>query len=249
MRYFIEFSYNGKAYFGWQSQPHSISIQEVMEKSLSIFLRKTISVTGAGRTDTGVHARQMFAHFDYDGVIIPNFIQRLNAFLPKDISIHHIYRVKQEAHARFDALQRSYEYHISPKKNPFLVDFAYSFGGKLNLDLMNKACEILLQNNDFQCFAKSKTDVKTYICCIKEAYFKQKDDLLIFHISADRFLRNMVRAIVGTLLDVGQNKISLSDFQNIIDSKNRSNAGFSVPAHALYLTKVVYPPDIFIDKL
>ncbi len=249
MRYFIEFAYNGKAYFGWQLQPHSVSVQEVMEKTFSTFLREPISITAAGRTDTGVHARQMFAHFDYQSELPANFVKRMNTFLPKDISLYAVHEVTQTAHARFDALQRSYQYHISPKKNPFLTDFAYYFSFRLDIEQMNKACEILLLNADFQCFSKSKTDVKTYICNISEAYFEQKNDLVIFHISADRFLRNMVRAIVGTLLEVGQNKISLTDFQQIIASKNRSKAGFSVPAHALYLTKVVYPTEIFIKKM
>lgn len=249
MRYFIEFAYNGKAYFGWQIQPQSISIQEVMEKSFTTFLREKVVLTGAGRTDTGVHARQMFAHFDFEGELPNDFVKRLNSFLPKDIVLYALYRVQDDAHARFDAIQRSYQYCITQKKNPFSLDFAYYFQRNLDINLMNEACQILIQNTDFQCFSKSKTDVKTHICKIEKAFFQYENDLLVFHISADRFLRNMVRAIVGTLLEVGQKKINLVDFQNIINSKNRSNAGFSVPGNALFLTQVQYPPHIFIAKI
>lgn len=220
-----------------------------MEKAFTTFLREKVALTGAGRTDTGVHARQMFAHFDFDGKLPNDFVKRLNSFLPKDIALHTLYRVQDDAHARFDATQRSYQYYITQKKNPFSLDFAYYFQRDLDIDLMNEACQILLQNTDFQCFSKSKTDVRTYICKIEKAFFQYENDLLVFHISADRFLRNMVRAIVGTLLEVGQKKINLADFQDIINSKNRNNAGFSVPGNALFLTQVQYPPHIFIAKI
>lgn len=248
LRYFIEFAYNGRAYCGWQSQPHSISVQEVMEQSVSTLLRTPISLVGAGRTDSGVHARQMFAHFDYPNDIPNNLKDKLNAFLPKDISVKDIHKVDTHAHARFDAIKRSYQYHISLIKNPFSTDFAYYFPWELDIEMMNEACKILLLHSDFQCFSKSRTDVKTYICEISEARFVLEGTDLTFYISADRFLRNMVRAIVGTLLEVGRHKLSLDGFEKVIESKNRSQAGYSVPGHALYLVEVVYPENIFIEK-
>lgn len=248
MRYFIEFSYNGKNYCGWQSQPNAVTVQEVLEKSLSTLLRQKIEVVGAGRTDSGVHARQMFAHFDTEQIFEnENLVHKLNAFLPKDIAIHHIFRVLEDAHARFDAVKRTYEYHITTKKNPFLSEKSMYVNLPLDISKMNEAAKILFQHTDFQCFSKSNTDVFTYNCKIYEAFWKQKENQLIFTISADRFLRNMVRAIVGTLLDVGLKKIQLTDFEQIIKSKNRSRAGASVPACGLFLTKVEYPPEIFID--
>lgn len=248
MRYFIEFSYNGKNYCGWQSQPNAVTVQEVLEKSLSTLLRQKIEVVGAGRTDSGVHARQMFAHFDTEQIFEnENLVHKLNAFLPKDIAIHHIFRVLEDAHARFDAVKRTYEYHITTKKNPFLFEKSMYVNLPLDISKMNEAAKILFQHTDFQCFSKSNTDVFTYNCKIYEAFWKQKENQLIFTISADRFLRNMVRAIVGTLLDVGLKKIQLTDFEQIIKSKNRSRAGASVPACGLFLTKVEYPPEIFID--
>lgn len=248
MRYFIEFSYNGKNYCGWQSQPNAVTVQEVLEKSLSTLLRQKIEVVGAGRTDSGVHARQMFAHFDTEQIFEnENLVHKLNAFLPKDIAIHHIFRVLEDAHARFDAVKRTYEYHITTKKNPFLFEKSMYVNLPLYISKMNEAAKILFQHTDFQCFSKSNTDVFTYNCKIYEAFWEQKENQLIFTISADRFLRNMVRAIVGTLLDVGLKKIQLTDFEQIIKSKNRSRAGASVPACGLFLTKVEYPPEIFID--
>lgn len=248
MRYFIEFSYNGKNYCGWQSQPNAVTVQEVLEKSLSTLLRQKIEVVGAGRTDSGVHARQMFAHFDTEQIFEnENLVHKLNAFLPKDIAIHHIFRVLEDTHARFDAVKRTYEYHITTKKNPFLFEKSMYVNLPLDISKMNEAAKILFQHTDFQCFSKSNTDVFTYNCKIYEAFWKQKENQLIFTISADRFLRNMVRAIVGTLLDVGLKKIQLTDFEQIIKSKNRSRAGASVPACGLFLTKVEYPPEIFID--
>ena len=246
MRYFVEFAYNGKAYCGWQSQPNSVSIQQVMEYSLSVLLSCPITLTGAGRTDSGVHSKQMFAHFDYEGIIQSNFVHRVNTFLPRDIVIYAFYQAENEAHARFDAVKRTYQYYIVQYKNPFLTDFAFHFHWNLDIDLMNKACEILKMYDDFQCFSKSKTDVKTYLCKIEKAFWKRNDEnILVFEITADRFLRNMVRAIVGTMLNIGQKKLTLEGFKQVIESKNRGKAGFSVPAHGLYLTKIVYPERLF----
>lgn len=249
MRYFVELAYNGKAYHGWQTQPNAISVQQVLENALSTLLANPISITGAGRTDTGVHATQMFAHFDCNtNFDVENLVYRLNAFLPSDISIQSIFKVKPEAHARFDATSRSYLYRISLEKNPFTTDFAYFFRAKMDLNVMNQACKILFEYNDFQCFSKSNTDVKTYNCKITRANWKQEGNELHFAITADRFLRNMVRAIVGTMIEIGLRKISVSDLHEIIKSKNRGNAGYSVPAHGLYLTTIEYPKEIKLNE-
>ncbi|WMW78830.1 tRNA pseudouridine(38-40) synthase TruA [Flavobacterium sp. 20NA77.7] len=242
MRYFIEFAYNGKNYFGFQIQPDAISVQEILNTALHTLLRESIEIVGAGRTDSGVHATQMFAHFDSS--IIPDkkqFIHRLNSFLPKDIVIYNMHEVSTTAHARFDATSRTYEYHIHTYKNPFMHEGSWYVHQPLNIQLMNEAAKILLEYEDFECFSKVHTDVKTFICKITEAYWTQEDTKLKFTITADRFLRNMVRAIVGTLINIGLEKITLTDFRKIIESKNRSQAGFSVPAHGLYLVRVNYP--------
>ncbi len=201
---------------------------------------------GAGRTDTGVHAKEMFAHFDFETPFnIQNLIHKLNSFLPKDIVIYDIIPVHNEAHARFDATKRTYEYHINTFKDVFLQDLSWYFHQKLDVDLMNEASKILLTHTDFQCFSKVNTDVNTFNCTIFEAYWTIENEKIIFTISANRFLRNMVRAIVGTLVYVGLHKINLEDFNEIIKSKNRDKAGFSVPAHGLYLTKIDYN---YIDR-
>lgn len=245
MRYFIELSYKGTAYFGWQKQPKVISVQEVLERILSLLLRETIVIMGAGRTDTGVHAKQMFAHFDTDIVFNEaNLVYKLNSFLPKDIAIQAIFKTKPEAHARFDALSRTYLYRITTQKNVFNFDNVYHVKHVLNVEKMQEASGILFQYKDFQCFSKVNTDVKTYNCELMQADWFFENDELHFIIKADRFLRNMVRAIVGTMLQIGSEKLEVADLHNIINSKNRSEAGFSVPAHALYLTTIEYPNDI-----
>lgn len=241
MRYFIHLSYNGKNYCGWQRQPHSLSVQEELEKAMSLLLREPIALVGAGRTDTGVHARNYFAHFDYPPPLPHNLVNKLNSFLPKEIAIKDIFSVSDSAHARFDATSRTYQYFISLEKNPFLYEQSYYLFQSLDISLMNEACKILFEFNDFQCFSKSNTDVKTYICELKEAHWREEEGLLIFRITADRFLRNMVRAIVGTMIEVGNKKISLTEFRSIIESKNRSKAGFSVPGNALFLEEITYP--------
>ena len=246
MRYFIQLSYSGTHYHGWQSQPNAVTVQDTIEKALSLLLRFPTKITGAGRTDTGVHARQMFAHFNTDVEINPVDLRyKLNSFLPKDIAIQHIFRVTNEAHARFDAIQRSYQYYIHRDKNPFLHEFSWHFQKDLDIKLMNRAAKALLFFEDFKSFSKTHTDVKTYICHIENAEWQKSEHQLIFNITADRFLRNMVRAIVGTLIDVGLHKISIDDFVQIIEAKNRSKAGFSVPAHGLFLTEIIYPDEIF----
>ncbi|WP_159799962.1 tRNA pseudouridine(38-40) synthase TruA [Flavobacterium sp. MK4S-17] len=241
MRYFIEFAYNGKNYHGWQSQPNSITVQETINKALSVLLRQQIDVVGAGRTDTGVHAARMYAHFDYPEIDNDLLVQKLNSFLPKDIVVYRFIPVDDEAHARFDATSRTYEYHIHTFKDAFIHEGSWYNFHHLDVDKMNEAAKILLQYKDFKCFSKTHTDVKTFNCDITEAYWEKNGNRLVFTITADRFLRNMVRAIVGTLVEIGTGKITVEDLHIIIKSRDRSRAGFSVPAHGLYLTKVIYP--------
>lgn len=245
MRYFIEFSYVGKQYHGWQNQPNAISVQQVLENALSKLLRQTVALVGAGRTDAGVHAKQMFAHFDFEPMAdTDDIVYRLNAFLPYDIAVQSIFEVEAGAHARFDAVERAYEYWVVKKKNPFYAESAHYVKHPLDVKKMNKAAAQLLEYDDFECFSKSNTDVKTYLCNIKKAEWIEHNGVLVFTIVADRFLRNMVRAIVGTLLDVGTGKNSVEDVNTIIKSGDRSNAGPSVPAKGLYLTQVLYPKTI-----
>jgi tRNA pseudouridine38-40 synthase len=242
MRYFIKLAYKGTNYFGWQYQPDAISVQETLNKALSTLLKTNIDILGAGRTDSGVHAKEMFAHFDYETEIdIEKLVYKLNSFLPKDIAVFKIIKVHDEAHARFDATKRTYEYHIHTKKNAFESDDSWYYSLPLDVAKMNEACKILFEYIDFECFSKTNTDVNTFNCKIFEANWQQNEDKLVFIIAADRFLRNMVRAIVGTMINIGSGKVSLNDFRQIIESKNRSKAGFSVPAHGLYLTKIEYP--------
>ncbi len=248
MRYFIELSYLGKNYHGWQKQANEISVQETIENSLSILLKKKISVLGCGRTDTGVHAKQFFLHFDIEEEIDKEKLKyRLNSFLPDDIAIFQIKKVNEKAHARFDAVSRSYHYQISLEKNVFENDLSLQiYQSNLDIEKMNKASALLLDFTDFKCFSRSKTDVKTYDCDITEAFWKLDGQSLNFYITANRFLRNMVRAVVGTLLEVGKEKMTLDEFKNVIQSRDRSRAGASVKAKGLYLTRVVYPENIFI---
>ncbi|OFY90221.1 MAG: tRNA pseudouridine(38-40) synthase TruA, partial [Bacteroidetes bacterium RIFOXYA2_FULL_33_7] len=235
-RYFIELAYKGTKYFGWQIQPNSVSVQAELTKCISILLAEEISITGAGRTDTGVHARFFIAHFDskqHDLDQQENLIFKCNRFLSPDISIYKIYKVKHDAHARFDAISRTYEYHISRIKNPFLTEYSHYVYGKIDVKKMNEAADILFEYEDFTSFSKLHTDTKTNLCKIIYAKWEERDDsLLVFKIRANRFLRNMVRAITGTLLDVGLGKLSIQDFRNIIEAKNRCEAGSSMPAKA-----------------
>ena len=241
MRYFIRFAYFGKAYHGWQNQPNAITVQEVLEKALTTLLRQEIKVVGAGRTDAGVHAREMYAHFDTALPINRNDLpHRLNTFLPDAISVQEIVPVKADAHARFDATERVYEYWLVQHKNPFYTDFAHCVHYPLDVDAMNQAAQYLLSHTHFECFSKSNSDVKTFNCDVTEAKWILEGNTLTFYITANRFLRNMVRAIVGTLVDVGKHKITKEDFRKIILSKDRSNAGLSVPAKGLFLTSITY---------
>ena len=245
LRYFIAFSYFGKSYHGWQNQPNAITVQEVLEDALSKLLKEPIVVVGAGRTDAGVHAKEMYAHFDFKNEIdFKMLVYRLNALLSEDVAVAEIFQVQNDAHARFDALERTYEYWISLKKDPFYSDTAYYVKQMLDIDAMNAAAHHFIEHKDFECFSKSNTDVNTYLCDVRKAVWTRDNDKLVFTITSNRFLRNMVRAIVGTLLDVGKGKTNLMDVRKILDGKDRSQAGASVPAKGLYLTKIVYPETI-----
>lgn len=243
MRYFIECAYKGTNYSGWQIQINALTVQEVIEKALSTLLKHKIDMTGSSRTDTGVHAMQQFAHFEMEEEIMDceNLVYRINKLLPFDISVQKIFKVADNYHSRFEAISRKYEYRISRKKNPFQKGLSYEFNGNLDIERMNEASRILFKHIDYQCFSKIKTEVLTFNCTILEAQWKEeKNDSLVFHIKANRFLRGMVRAIVGTLLEVGTGKISVSDFERIILSKDRKKAGWSMPAEGLFLMEVNY---------
>jgi len=250
LRYFIELSFKGTNYFGWQIQPDAPTVQEKLNSSLSLLLREKIEIVGAGRTDSGVHAKLMIAHFDSDRVeSLDNLKHRLNSLLPDDISVYRIYEVQSDAHARFDAESRSYIYKILLGRDPFELETTWQIHNKdFDIDLMNEACKVLLKYKDFKAFSKSKTDVKTYECVIFDAEWVLDNNQLNFNISANRFLRNMVRAIVGTMLEIGQGDLSIADFEKVILSRNRSNAGKSVPARGLYLSDIKYPDNKIYGK-
>lgn len=243
MRYFIELSYDGTAYNGWQIQPNAPSVQATLQQALSTLLRRDIEIVGAGRTDTGVNASCMIAHFDYEPLDTEQLQQlryRLNKLLPRDIAIHGIRPVADTMHARFSATSRTYHYFIVTSKTPF-EPYAYHFSLPLNFELMNEACRILMEYTDFTSFAKLHTDTKTNICTVTEAQWSQLSPIKWqFTITANRFLRNMVRAIVGTLLDVGRGAITLQQFRDIIEQKDRCAAGTSVPGNALFLADIKY---------
>ncbi len=249
MRYFIDLSYNGRAYHGWQIQPDVVTVQSELNHALSTVLRAPLECMGAGRTDTGVHAKRMVAHFDFDKQIdLMDLVYKLNVYLPKDIHVNTIKEVHADVHARFDALSRTYIYEISRTKDAFNYLNTHTYTLPLDIDLMNQAAKILFEYTDFQCFSKVKTDVKTYDCHIMVAEWIGSNKKLIFEIKADRFLRNMVRAIVGTMIEVGAKKRTLEQFRTIVLSKNRSNAGTSAPAQGLYLTNIEYLKSIYLDE-
>jgi tRNA pseudouridine38-40 synthase len=242
IRYFLQLSYKGTRYFGWQRQPKEISVQEVLENAFSIILREEIAVTGAGRTDTGVHASFYIAHFDTENEITDpvQLVYKLNRFLPSDIAIQKIWKVDNEFHARFSAVSRTYKYFISTVKNPYNTETSFHYTVPLNVDLMNEAAKTLFEFTDFTSFSKLHTDVKTNNCKIYLAEWEKQGDQLVFTIKADRFLRNMVRAIVGTLIEVGKGKISIEEFVEIIERKDRGEAGTSVPPQGLFLVDIEY---------
>lgn len=246
-RYFIYLGYNGKNFSGWQIQPNGLTVQQCLEEALGTLLRRPVPVVGAGRTDAGVHARLMVAHFDWDEPLAdPAFLaEKLNRLLPKDIAVYRIVPVKPEAHARFDATSRTYKYYVTTRKDPFNYDLVYRMNGKLDFEAMNEACKVLFDYIDFTSFSKLHTDVKTNNCRIYQAGWKQEGDVWVFTVQADRFLRNMVRAIVGTLLEVGRGKLTIAGFRKVIEAKDRCKAGGSVPGHALFLVNVTYPESPF----
>lgn len=240
-RYFITFSYDGTAYHGWQIQPHSISVQEQLQKALSTLLRQSIEVVGAGRTDTGVHARKMVAHFDFGELDCSQLVYKLNKMLPKDIAVYKVEQVAEDMHARFSAKSRTYHYFLHLSKDPFLRAYSWQVYGQLDFGLMNQAANVLMEYEDFTSFSKSNTDTKTNNCTITCARWDRVEDgKWRFTITANRFLRNMVRAIVGTLVDVGRGKITIEQMRQIIDAKDRCQAGDSVPGNALFLVDVTY---------
>ncbi|MHA4894484.1 tRNA pseudouridine(38-40) synthase TruA [Pedobacter sp. PWIIR3] len=249
-RYFIELAYNGTLYHGWQIQPNALTVQECLDKAMSTYFRQTVCTLGCGRTDAGVHATQFFAHFDLDfdddqpvpdGQTMDRAVGGINSLLPYQISVKRIFKVQDDAHARFDATERAYHYYIHFNKDPFKLDRSWLFKGNLDVEVMNQAAAILPRFTDFSCFSKSNTQTFTNNCKVTEAFFTEEDGALRFTVRADRFLRNMVRAIVGTLVQIGKNEITLAEFESIIISKNRSKAGQSVPACGLYLVSVKYP--------
>lgn len=244
-RYFIEISYNGTNLHGWQVQPNALTVQECLDKALSVYFRQEVVSLGCGRTDAGVHATQFYAHFNIvaiDEEIVIKAVSGINSLLPYSIAVKRIFAVSDDAHARFDATSRAYRYHIHFKKDPFKLDRSWLYKGELDLIEMNKAAAVLLDFTDFSCFSKANTQTFTNNCKVDLAYFEMEGDgSFIFNIRADRFLRNMVRAIVGTLILVGKGEITVADVLNVIASKNRSKAGQSVPACGLYLVKVEYP--------
>ena len=242
MRYFITFSYDGTAYHGWQIQPHSVSVQEEIQKALSTLLRRPMEVVGAGRTDTGVHARKMFAHFDSEYELeCPQLVYKLNKLLPRDIAVQQVERVADDMHARFSAKSRTYHYYVHLDKNPFLRSYSWQVYGNPDFELMNRAAAVLMEYMDFTSFSKVNTDTKTNDCTITEAHWDRVGEgQWRFTITANRFLRNMVRAIVGTLMEVGRGRMTIEQLRQVIEAKDRCRAGDSVPGNALFLVDVKY---------
>ena len=242
MRYFITFSYDGTAYHGWQIQPHSVTVQKELQKALSTLMRKPMEVVGAGRTDTGVHARKMIAHFDHDEVLdCLQLVYKLNKLLPRDIAVQHVEPVADDMHARFSAKSRTYHYYVHLDKNPFLRSYSWQVYGNPDFELMNRAARVLMEYKDFTSFSKVNTDTKTNDCTITEARWDRVgEDQWRFTVTANRFLRNMVRAIVGTLMEVGRGRMTIEQLRSVIEAKDRCRAGDSVPGNALFLVEVLY---------
>ncbi len=241
-RYFLELAYKGTHYHGWQEQINASTVQEHLNKALSILCRTPIETLGCGRTDTAVHATQFFAHFDsVDELAQTQFLFQLNAILPIDIVIHQLHRMNDDTHARYDATARTYQYFMHQQKNPFVNEYSWHRSYDFDLEKMNEACKYLFTHNDFSCFSKSNNQQKTNLCTIEQAIWIKHNDLVIFTITANRFLRGMVRAIVGTMLQVGTGKMSLDEFNRVLQLGDRKEAGASVPAHGLFLTKISYP--------
>lgn len=239
-RYFLEVSYKGTAYSGFQSQENANTIQAEVETAFEILQKERLVMTGSSRTDAGVHALQNFFHFDYEGIVNPKFVYKINAILPADIVVKNIRQVSNEAHCRFDALSREYKYFIYQHKNPFLADRAYYFPFTLDMELMQQAAVILKEYSDFTSFSKRNTQVKTFQCSILESRWIEENGCLVYNVKANRFLRGMVRALTATMLKVGRGKISLDEFRQVIEAKDCTKASFAVPAHGLFLVSVLY---------
>lgn len=247
MRFFLDIAYKGTAFHGWQQQPNALTVQEVLQTAISTVLREPVELTGSGRTDTGVHAAQQIAHLDITEPLTEELIFRINCVLPREIAIKDFFRVKPDAHARFDALSREYEYRLRRKKDPFLSDFACYFSRPLNLEAMNRAASVLLRHKDFQSFSKVHTSVENFKCDVAVAEWLEREGLIVFHVKANRFLRGMVRALVGTMLTIGMGKQSPEVMEDILNSRDRRKAGAAAPPEGLFLTRVNYPSDIFLS--
>ncbi|MFO7978552.1 MAG: tRNA pseudouridine(38-40) synthase TruA [Bacteroidales bacterium] len=253
VRYFIRLSYDGSTFNGWQRQSGNVpTVQKEIEEALSLLLRQEIIIVGAGRTDTGVHAREYYAHLDVPGALkefsAHQIAYKLNRMLPPQVAVQGIMPVTAQAHARFSAISRTYHYHITTRKDPFERGRAWLFEPKLDICSMQQAADVLLEHKDFACFSKSNTQVNTTICEVMKARWQKEGHLLVFEIKANRFLRNMVRAIVGTLVEVGLGKTSQQEFAGILASGDRKKAGYSVPGHGLFLTDIEYPGDIWLPE-
>lgn len=246
-RYFLEIAFNGSNYHGWQIQNAQITVQQVLTECINTLLREELNVHGCGRTDTGVHAKKFFLHFDTPQELNIEFLRHLDSFLPNDITAKKIYTLSKKIHARYDAEKRSYEYVISQGKNPFMIEMSNKTFEKFDVKLMNEACDILLKYNDFESFSKTNNSHNHYICTLFKADWLGKDNLLIFRITSNRFVRSMVRLIVGTMLDVGRKKIGLDEFRKIIENKDRTKAGKAVLASGLYLVDVQYPKGVLVE--
>ncbi|UFH53337.1 tRNA pseudouridine(38-40) synthase TruA [Spirosoma sp. KNUC1025] len=250
MRYFLQLAYRGTNYHGWQRQPNGRSVQEVLETALSTILRQPTGIVGSGRTDTGVHAAQQFAHFETDVPLPGHLLRSLNSLIPPDIAVYDCFPVRADDHARYTATFRYYQYQISRRKDPFREGLVYVFTLPLNVVQMNEAADRFLYHTDFESFSKVKTDVRTFNCRIDQAYWEQKPNGdLVFHIRANRFLHGMVRAIVGTLLDVGQGRLNVADIDRIILARDRRQAGRAAPAEGLSLVEVGYPNEVFKERM
>ncbi len=250
MRYFLQCAYHGARYHGWQVQPGVLTVQQVLNESLSQLLRQPIAVVGAGRTDAGVHARQMVAHFDGElSCSKRDFLYRMNALLPLSVAIRSICEVRDKAHARFSARSRTYRYYITREKDPFQVETAYHLQSvRLDVEKMNRAAEVLLRCDDFSSFSRSGSDTAPHLCALTQAFWLETDKGLVFEVTANRFLRNMVRALVGTLLEVGMNKRSVAEFEEVVARRDRRQAGVSAPAQGLFLERIRYPEEIYVRR-
>lgn len=245
MRYFIELSYKGTAYNGWQKQNNSLGVQQVIEEAMSKVLRQPIEIMGSSRTDTGVHAEQQYAHFDFDEIEdTDQLVYKINGLIPRDVAIRRIFAVPDDTNSRFVATHRRYEYRISRYKNPFLLNLSYVSRAELDIDKMNEAAALLLVYDDFESFSKIHTQVNNFRCAISEAIWEERGDLLIFSVQSNRFLRGMVRALVGTLLEVGKGKRTVAGFEEVIKARDRKKAGAQAPAEGLFLVEVGYPKEL-----